>query len=713
MTVSTTAFAVTLAGNGATTVFSFPFIADNASTIQVTYTDANGVQTVLSPGLYTLVINTPPVGGLWGIGGTVTYPLIGSAIASGTTLTIQRTVPYTQTVSIANQGAFYPSAVEQGLDLLELQIQQFQGQLANVVKAPVVDGVLDMTLPALAARANKFLLFNSSGQPTVSLGIPSTTPIGAGSIMFFLSAFASLALADAAASAVGGSLVIDSNVTLAGNTTLSTKEVIFAGGVITRGTFTLTINTIVAGNLAIFDKAGSGAITITKGPVNIAWFGASGDGVLDDFVPFQAALNASRVVFLDTKTYLYNGTLVIPANQTLIGGGAGTKISGNNVIKMDISVSGVHLSDFSFIGDGSEVITVGKNGQANNTIIERVNFVPTIANHLDRCVSLYNCTNTRVANCNFISTGYGVIHEASAFTVISLKVVDCYFSDMFGDAVLLNGAGGVARDVDIEGNSFQGSHDWTTPATERRFVGVTSIDSVKIINNYVTNCAGDSAVHLEDVGGRVTVLGNHFIDCGVSGGNDGYIYITNSTKSMIISNNWFARTTAPSGTAFISTQSTSTSGNLIIENNNFLDTSGHIIIACNLASHIGTTLVGNNFCQGCDKFVYLASADDIQIRGNTIVSVSTGIGGNVGSNIEVTGNKFQCSPDCILTATGSNWMVKENYFVGGSVTGTNMTDVWMAGNTFSSTVITRTMAAGAPTRVLEVNWNFKNGTGLV
>lgn len=131
MTVSTTTFFVTALGNGATTVFNYDFIADNDDTMEVIYIDADDVETTLDPSQYTLVINSPAVGELWGVGGTVTYPLTGPAISTGTSLRIQRIVPYTQTVSINNQGAFYPTAVEQALDLLELQIQQLTGNVSG------------------------------------------------------------------------------------------------------------------------------------------------------------------------------------------------------------------------------------------------------------------------------------------------------------------------------------------------------------------------------------------------------------------------------------------------------------------------------------------------------------------------------------------------------------------------------------------------------
>lgn len=171
MTISTTTSKVTHAGNGATTVFSFPFVGVSQDDLVVTYTNASGISTILNPSLYTVAINAVPVGGLWGVGGFVTYPNTGAppvAIALGTTLTIERDVPYEQTVSIGNQGAFYPQAVEQGLDLLELQIQQLRTELLYAFKAPSTDATPPVDLPSANIRANGFFTFDSNGQPTVT-----------------------------------------------------------------------------------------------------------------------------------------------------------------------------------------------------------------------------------------------------------------------------------------------------------------------------------------------------------------------------------------------------------------------------------------------------------------------------------------------------------------------------------------------------------------
>lgn len=172
MTISTQLSTITYFGNGATTLWSFPFVGVNGNDLEVIYTDAAGTETTLNHSQYTLVINPVPVGGLWGIGGSVTYPTSGSPIQVGTFITINRIVPYLQTVSIANQGAFYPQAVEQGLDLLELQIQQIETNSLYAIRAPLVDPTPPRVLPPAALRANGYLGFDNFGQPIIITSAP-------------------------------------------------------------------------------------------------------------------------------------------------------------------------------------------------------------------------------------------------------------------------------------------------------------------------------------------------------------------------------------------------------------------------------------------------------------------------------------------------------------------------------------------------------------
>lgn len=53
--------------------------------------------------------------------------------------------------------------------------------------------------------------------------------------------------------------------------------------------------------------------------VNVKSFGAKGDGVTDDTVAIQNALNSGRYVILPSGTYLITNILYVPSNTKVIG----------------------------------------------------------------------------------------------------------------------------------------------------------------------------------------------------------------------------------------------------------------------------------------------------------------------------------------------------------------------------------------------------------
>lgn len=170
MTISTQQSQVILLGNGATTAFTFPFVGVAPADISVIYTDPTGNVTTLNTSQYTLVLNAAPAGELWGIGGTVTYPTAAPAIANGSSLTILRTLPLTQETSITDQDNFYPEVVEQGMDVLEMQIQQissrtgqFRGTWATGINFNFGDYVIDGANGANTGDYYMCVLANVSG----------------------------------------------------------------------------------------------------------------------------------------------------------------------------------------------------------------------------------------------------------------------------------------------------------------------------------------------------------------------------------------------------------------------------------------------------------------------------------------------------------------------------------------------------------------------
>lgn len=160
MTVNSTSSRVVYQGNGGATSFQFAFkIADSAS-IKVTYTDLTGTDIVLSYGSQYAATG-------FGLdaGGTVTYPLSGSPIAVGTKLTIERNVALTQPTSISNQGAMWPTVIENALDRLTYIAQRINDGLSRALVISATDSASLNVLPNATTRANSVLGFDSSGEP--------------------------------------------------------------------------------------------------------------------------------------------------------------------------------------------------------------------------------------------------------------------------------------------------------------------------------------------------------------------------------------------------------------------------------------------------------------------------------------------------------------------------------------------------------------------
>lgn len=173
MTISTTSNTVVVQGNGLTTSFDFTFPVPLASELFVYYTDATGAVTTLNPSQYSVTgIGTAN-------GGAVTYPLSGSPIASGTSLTIQRIVSYQQLTDLVNQSGYYPNVVENALDYLTMQTQQLAQEQTLAITVPLSASPSNLVLPSAAGRATTLVGFDSSGNV---IAYPITASVGAGDL---------------------------------------------------------------------------------------------------------------------------------------------------------------------------------------------------------------------------------------------------------------------------------------------------------------------------------------------------------------------------------------------------------------------------------------------------------------------------------------------------------------------------------------------------
>ena len=90
---------------------------------------ATGVEVSLNPTQFSVT----------GVGGDNGNVVLNSAPATGKRITLVRDVPYSQEIDLEDQGAFYASTVERGLDLAAMRDQQINTSLDRAYKVPYGD----------------------------------------------------------------------------------------------------------------------------------------------------------------------------------------------------------------------------------------------------------------------------------------------------------------------------------------------------------------------------------------------------------------------------------------------------------------------------------------------------------------------------------------------------------------------------------------------
>ena len=272
MTVSSQTSTATFVGNGVATAFPLPFRFFDNGDIRAYFIDSvTGAATQMVLGTdYTLIgAGEPEVDGNALSLLTTTAPL-----ASMRGLYVERVMPQVQETDIVNQGQFFASTHEDVFDRLTMLIQQANANSAGAIRVAIGDPEPTRLAPA-AQRALKIMSFDENGNPVA---------------------------VDAAS---------DSSLALRQDLGDADDPSKGAGLIGYRGR-------------TVAERLGD--------EVNIADFGAVGDGVTDDYAEIQAASNAASATgsVLEVPPGNYPLSSPVTGNNYAVRFSIGSLFSGGN-----------------------------------------------------------------------------------------------------------------------------------------------------------------------------------------------------------------------------------------------------------------------------------------------------------------------------------------------------------------------------------------------
>lgn len=179
MTVSAApALAGPFDGNDAATSFPFDFKIFAESDLRVALRDALTAEYLLTLGVdYSVAMNPDQNADP---GGTITYPLSGSPLATGERLTVTTDLELSQQTVFTNLGKFFPATVEDTFDRLTMLLRQIQAESVRAIRVPVSlsDMLTDLPTPVPGAG----LVWNEDGTALVN-GVPTESLIAISSFM--------------------------------------------------------------------------------------------------------------------------------------------------------------------------------------------------------------------------------------------------------------------------------------------------------------------------------------------------------------------------------------------------------------------------------------------------------------------------------------------------------------------------------------------------
>lgn len=408
------------------------------------------------------------------------------------------------------------------------------------------------------------------------------------------------------------------------------------------------------------------------GAVNVKWFGAKGDGITDDTVAIQNAINIGKNVHIPNGIYNISNELTIPFGVAIIGNGIGLSILNalsslnysKSVLKSN-SVNNVIIKNLSILGNTDGVNGAGSGVHFKNSSGNTIENV-FINNTSQAGIRLEEQNNTSVKYCTLDSigrSGYTDNHGIMIYSIVG-SMIDNYNIKIIGNRltnILRKGITDYAPDANIynilvrdniikscnlgaiylgtvNGKNFNISDNLISDS----YVGIQygqGLDSI-ISNNIVKNSTGDFGIGV--FGTTNTVVTSNIIENSNICGIDTFILPGSKNKYLTIKGNIIRnsnRSSDANGAGILLADCE----NSIIEGNSVYDDLDSIKTIYGIAespSCINTNIVNNNV-KNMITLEYTATSTTSNIltvtSGETYDLIS-GISTNITEKILTNGN---------------------------------------------------------------------------
>ena len=347
-------------GNGSTTEFPFDFKVFTTADVEVVFADADGVETVLDlDSDYSVELNsdqdaTP--------GGAVTYPISGSALASGEKLSIAGALAYEQETDIPTGGNFNPTVLENALDKLSMQTQQLAEAISRAAKVPITSAAdADALTQAILVAAN-----NLSDLQTIVTNIDAIQTV-AGDLNEATSEIEVVAGAIASVNTVGGNIAhvvaVDGNESNINAVAANETNIDTVAGINTNVTTVAGISanvTTVAGIAANVTSVAGNATNINTVATNIA-------AVIAAPSEAAAAAASAAAAAASAASGMYSSVQDKSASYTVVSGDAGDLIR----VTTTSGAATITLPAVSSVTDGFKVAIAKWSGDSNAVTVAR------------------------------------------------------------------------------------------------------------------------------------------------------------------------------------------------------------------------------------------------------------------------------------------------------------------------------------------------------